>query len=237
MRNGLAVVIVGLLGCSQAGPSAADESPTPPPAETADQPEVAPEPEPTPDPVPEPEPVAEPEPAPQVAAVTVQMTAATLADDCGRGPTAAPPASTRQKAMRGESRGDVAKGARARRRCEQTSIQLAVVAAEGAEPVSITVKSVELLLESGDAIGTLRARQPSVWSDGDGYKPWDEKVGPGQDLSVSYALSQPEWNNVDRRRTQTYTVKAVISIAGVDQTVEHKVTVSAPTSLPPNVRT
>jgi hypothetical protein len=76
-----------------------------------------------------------------------------------------------------------------------------------------------------------------VWADAEGYSPWDQHIEPGQDLSVSYALSQPDWSAVQDRWNQTYTVKAVISISGTDQTVEQRVEVTAPTSLPPGVKT
>jgi hypothetical protein len=56
-------------------------------------------------------------------------------------------------------------------------------------------------------------------------------------LSVSYALSQPDLSAVKDRRDHTYTVKAVLSISGSDQTLEQSVEVAAPTSLPPGVKT
>lgn len=230
VRKRLAVVIVGLMGCRQAGPGAVEEVPPELPRQSESEPAVQPESVLAPE--------AEPEAEPEISAITVLMTSATLADDCGGGPMTPPPVQSKQEPERIRSKGDAAKrGRRAKRRCKQTSIQLAIVAADGAEPASVTVKSVELLLESGESVDTLMPREPSVWTDGDGYEPWDEKIGPGQDLSVSYALSRPDWGVVQDRRNKTYTVKAVVSIAGADQMVEHKATVSAPTSLPPNVKT
>ena len=66
----------------------------------------------------------------------------------------------------------------------------------------------------------------------DGYVPWDQRIEPEEDLSVSYALTQPDWSTVEDRRSQTYTVKAVISIAGNDRTLEQDVEVAMPTSQP-----
>ena len=233
MRKGFAVVLVcGLFGCSQASQPSGDEkapvSPSQP--QPDDDPSPVAQADPDPDPEPDPQPVAAASP------IEVHMTSATLADDCGGGPNTRP---KKMRAAKGASRikGDRSRKAKAKRRCEQSSIQLAITAPADAEPASMAVKSVELFLESGDSIGTLDVRAPSVWTDDDGYAPWDEKVEPAQELSVSYALTQPDWSKVADRWNQTYTVKAVLSIAGADQTLEHDVVVDAPTSLPPNVKT
>ncbi|MGH1342999.1 MAG: hypothetical protein ACRBN8_15660 [Nannocystales bacterium] len=234
MRKGLAVIVVGLLGCSPTGPSSADEQPPVSPA----QPES--EPQPVPEVTPEPEPGKDPAPEAGAADVIVLMTAATLADDCGGVPNTKPAAPVAKRKSKSTLKGDQAPGAkrkRAKRRCKQSSIQLAVTAPEGAAPTQITVKSVELRLASGESVGMLETQSPSVWSDADGYAPWDEKIEPGQDLSVSYGVTSPEWNKVKDRRSQTYTVKAVVSIAGSDQTLEQNVVVDVPASLPPNVKT
>ncbi|MEM6996857.1 MAG: hypothetical protein AAF721_40515 [Myxococcota bacterium] len=229
MRNAFAVVSVAALGLCLAACTSVDEKPPVSPTQPEPAATVAPDPEPIEEPQPEPE--AEP------AKISVQMTSATLADDCGRGPSTPPRARQPKGKLKSKRKGDMAKGAKARRRCEQSSIQLAIVAPEGVQPADMAVKSVELLLESGTSVGTLEARAPSVWSDDGGYTPWNQKVEPSQDLSVSYALSQPDWSKVEDRWNKTYTVKAVLSIAGADQTVEQNVVVDAPTSLPPNVKT
>jgi|GEM_PF-1364778 len=232
MRKGLAAVVFVMWGCSPSGPSGEDT-----PAVSPTQPEPTVE-------TPEPEPEPEPEPVPQAAGVEVLMTAATLADDCGGVPNTTPkpkPKPTQSFAAKSEpkrrGKSDRAMKSKAKRRCKQSSIQLAVTAAEGAKAATIAVKSVELLLASGDSLGMLTTRSPSVWTDGEGYAPWNETVEPGQDLSVSYAVSQPDWGRVDDRRSQRYTVKAVVSIAGADTTLEQNVVVDTPTSLPPNVKT
>jgi len=222
MRGAVLVVVVGLLGCSQSGPSGVDE--TPPVSPT--QPNV--------DPVADPvvDPADDPPPEPTASTITVHMTAATLADDCGGGPNVRP---KKRAAKRSQAKG--ARSRMAKRRCEQSSIQLSIVSPPDADPADMTVKSVDLSLESGTPVGKLQARAPSVWSEAGGYTEWNQKVEPGQELSVTYALTPPDWSTVEDRLSQTYTVKAVVSIAGADQTVEHDVVVTAPTSLPPNVRT
>ncbi len=239
MRKGLALAVVGLLGCSPTGPSPADDKPAVSPSQAEPGGTAAPDAE----AAPEPEVEAAPEPDAEAAEITVQMTAATLADDCGGGPKAPPPKPVPkakrkvERTSKSRSKSDRARGAKAKRRCEQSSIQLAVTAPQGAKPAQVAIKSVELRLESGELVGTLQTREPSVWLDPDGYKPWDENIRPGEDLSVSYALTRPDWSAVEDRWNQTYTVKAVVSVAGSDQSVEKKVVVDAPTSLPPNVKT
>lgn len=220
MRARFVLVLVGMLGCTKSGPGAADEGQ--PIAPT--QPQV--------------EPAVEPDVEPVTAAISVEMTAATLADDCGGGPNTAPlvPAKA-AKHKSDEGPPDPGAKAKAKRRCEQSSIQLAIVAPAGAEPAALAVRSVELFGESGALVGKLEARAPSVWSEADGYTPWDQGIEPGEDLSVSYALTQPDWSTVDDRWNQTFTVKAVVSIAGDDRTVQQTVAVAAPTSLPPGVKT
>lgn len=165
--------------------------------------------------------------------VTVTMTAATLADDCGGGaPVPAPP----KKSDRQDS--SARHGARARRACEQTSMQLAIVAPVGVAATSLRVKSVELFDENDVRVGKLTPRAPTRWSATRGtYEAWNESIAPTESLSVSYALSQPDWAAVTERWNKTFTVKAVITVGGSDQTVEHDVFVAAETSLPPNVRT
>jgi len=69
------------------------------------------------------------------------------------------------------------------------------------------------------------------------YQAWDQSVAPRQELSVSYALSEPPWDGVPNRRAQTYVLKAVITIGGGEQAVQREVSVAAPTILPPNVKT
>lgn len=224
MRTRFVFALVGVLGCTSSGPSSVDKAepvtPTQPPTAL---PDTTPE--------------AEPEPDPVAAAIDVQMTAATLANDCGGGPNTPPQAPSAKAATKLEKSDEAPSKSKAKRRCEQSSIQLAIVAPAGAEPAEVAVRSVELFLESGASVGKLEARAPSVWSEAEGYMPWDQKIAPGQDLSVSYAVTEPDWSNVEDRWNQTFKVEAVLSIGGSDRTVQQRVAVDAPTSLPPGVKT
>lgn len=191
-------------------------------------------------------------PAVVQAAAKIELTAVTLADDCGGTPpysapatpvkTVTTPATEPKKAkskqdsdMPDVSKGDMARGARAKRRCEQTSMQLAITAPTAG---SIKVKSVELFDESGKSLGVLAASKPTRWSDSNGmYEAWDEAVPASTLINVSYVLQQPDWVHIGDRWNRTYTLKTTITIGGVDQSAQKDVTLEAPTTLPPNVKT
>lgn len=219
MRTSFGWVFVGLMACTNAG-TVQDPGGPPPDPTTAPAPETPPASTPTP-------PASTP-PASTPATVTVQMTAVTLTDDCG-GP---PPAGKAKQKSAAHSKQDMPD-----RACDQSSMQLSVVAAAGGAPTQLTVKKVELLDDKGAMIGELTARTPTVWDPNGTYQPWDQSVAPGQELSVSYALSQPPWANVPDRWNRGYVLKAVLTIGGGEQSVQRDVRVSAPTILPPNVKT
>lgn len=168
---------------------------------------------------------------PAKTATRIELTAVTLADDCGG---VAPVRKQEKAALEAKSKAkqDMA---RAERRCEQTSMQLSIIAGDAG---NIQVKSVELFDDAGKSLGTLAASKPTRWSDGSGiYEAWDEKVAAGSTNSVSYVLAQPQWDRIGNRWNRTYTLKTVVSVGGVDQTAQKVVTLTAPTSLPPNVKT
>ena len=195
-----------------------------------------------------------PPPPATVGEVTVVMTAATLADDCGGSPPWGPPTASYDpppvqpkgitrpvgKAESEYADIDASKSkskSMARRRCEQTSMQLAVTAA-GGSPAKLQVKKVELFDQSGKSLGVLAASKPTRWSDkSSSYEAWDESVVPDQKLSVSYVLAQPNWDAVPDRMNKTYTVKAIVTVDGGDRAVSKDVEVRAPTILPPGVKT
>jgi len=222
MMRALALVLA-LAACTKAGPKT---EPTPQPPGIA--------------------PVTATTPPPATAGkVTVVMTAATLADDCGGsapwGPPTAqadpPPKQEKQKADTPDADAPKSKSM-ARRRCEQTSMQLSVTASAGGAPSKVAVKKVELFDQNGKSLGELTPSKPTQWSDKSStYEAWDEAVAPDQKLSVSYVLTQPNWDAVPDRMNKTYTVKATVTVAGGDQTVSKDVEVRAPTILPPGVKT
>lgn len=212
------LTVAVLAGCQKEQP---DELPRP---LAAPAPGVAFAQPPPPAPAPTPPP---PAPAPTT---TVELTAVTLADDCGG---AAPAHAPAKRALKAKS--DSAHVSRGARRCEQTSMQLAITASAAS---TLTVKSVELFDERGRSLGKLAARKPTRWSDTRGlYEAWDEKLPAATLVNASYVLQQPNWARIGDRWNRTYTLKTVVSIDGVESSARKSVTLSAPTTLPPNVKT
>jgi hypothetical protein len=188
--------------------------------------------------------------------VDVQLTAVTLADDCGGTPPwKAPPATiTAQADVKAEAKStttasvpksEAAKGVsksdmddrkmKAKRRCEQTSMQLAITADKAG---AIAITSAELFDDKGASIGVLAAGKPTKWNDQtSAYEDWDQKVGDHATAMVSYVLAQPDWSKTPDRWDKTYTLKVVVHVGDKDQKVEKAFQLEQEASLPPNVKT
>ena len=173
-------------------------------------------------------------PAPQRtgAAVTVEMVAATLGDPCGTAPAQKP--KPNRKASSETQHGAAA---RARRPCEPASMTLSVLSGTEAAPTTIKIKRVELFDENGTRIGELTSERPTAWSNDGVFAAWDEKVAAGRELSARYNLSQPDWTGVKDRWNKTFTLKVLVTVGGVDQTLESGVSLVTEVRLPPGVVT
>jgi hypothetical protein len=174
---------------------------------------------------------------PTQAELTIAITSVTLASDCGAGPSEAAAESQIERKRARDSDGDAEYAESAKRACEQTSMQLSVTGAVSGAPVQLRVKKVELLDDKGNLIGELVPRTPTIWSQGGTYRPWDQMVGPANELSVSYALSEPPWGAVNNRFNRTYVLRAVLTIGATDRTVQRDVHLSEPATLGPDVDT
>ncbi len=169
--------------------------------------------------------------------VDVAIASVTLADDCGTGPTAVPPAQPQAQVQAGDSlhepaakRSAGASMSMARRACEQSSVQLRV--ANGTDAASkVTIQKVELLDARGAKVADLTPRAPSRWAD-DTYQAWDEQVAASATLQVSYALTAPSV-----ARGATYTVRVTLVTGDGERTLEQPVHLEAEASLPPGVVT
>jgi hypothetical protein len=239
MRSVLLSLVI-LAGCTKVG-TESEPSAEPPvaKAEVVKRVDSIPAVSPTPPgpPAPAPAPAPPPKTAPKASA-RVELTAVTLADDCGgTTPNRAPSVradESRAKRSQDMEQDSSARGARARQRCEQTSMQLAIMSTDATK---IRVKSVRLYDEDGKLVATLTASKPTKWSTSTSmYETWDESVSSGT-FNVSYVLSQPSWDRVVDRWNKTFTLKAVVTVGGVDKTAQKDVSLAAPTTLPPNVRT
>jgi hypothetical protein len=163
------------------------------------------------------------------AKVTVTLTSVAFADDCGGTPPedapipAAPPMKTavvpsQPSVAAQEPAGHLA----VRRRCEQTSMQLAIAGEAGTE---LHIKSVEVFDPGGKSLGKLSASKPTRWDvTKAAYETWDEKVVAGP-MAVSYVLSQPGFVDHYDERDHTYTVKVIAEVGGVDQPLKTTVMV------------
>lgn len=167
--------------------------------------------------------------------VDIAIASVTLADDCGTGPTVAPPAPAPSQEKLASSAAESARpGASmkimADRACEQSSIQLRVANATTAAS-KVTIQRVELIDERGTKVADLTPRAPSRWAD-DSYQAWDEQVAASDTIQVSYALSAPHV-----ARGAMYTVRVVITSADGERTLEQQTMLEAEASLPPGVVT
>lgn len=174
--------------------------------------------------------------------VDIVIASVTLADDCGSGPTTAPPADApvitaqaEQEPISASQHSSAKRAAGASisadRACEQSSIQLRVANPTGAA-AKVAIQKIEVLDEAGNKVADLTPREPSKWTDDAAYAAWDEQVAPSSSLAVSYALNAPYL-----ARGATYTVRVIVAADGGAQTLEQPVTLHAEASLPPGVVT
>jgi hypothetical protein len=166
---------------------------------------------------------------------TVTLTSVAFAEDCGGTPPAQAPAQPPARRAPAKTAAvpsspaamevpaDQAPGNVAvQRRCEQTSMQLAVVAEAATE---LHIKSVEVVDDKGKSLGALTASKPTRWDDNRAaYEPWDERVAAGT-MSVSYVLSQPTFVNTWDERDRTYTVKVIATVGSAEQSLKTTVLV------------
>lgn len=197
---------------------------------------------------------------PPATEVSVELAAVTLGDECGDGWTPPPPVIT---AMATPARApgpapaqpapaevasmqpplppaDVAPGARARGHrwaCQQTSMQLSLVATGGG-PATIRIKQVELLDAAGQLLGRLAPKAPTYWV-ADAYQPWDQQLAAGQQVAASYVLASPNWDAMEGgqwgQRGKTFQVRVTLAVGARERTIEKQAI--TPTMMEPPVPT
>jgi hypothetical protein len=185
-----------------------------------------------------------------VSTVGVELSSVTLADDCGdNGPNIKPlpppgntkavnqdPAPKEAASERRAPASDIAAGACAEgancggpgpRQCESTSMQVSIKG--NGQKTKIKVKQVELLDSSGKVVANLTARKPMKW-DGSGYVAWDESVDGG-DVSASYLLSAPDWNQLTKGRwnaaNHRFQLRVTITVGDKDRQIDKQSIVPA----------
>jgi hypothetical protein len=159
--------------------------------------------------------------APQVGpAVSVDLSGATIADDCGDGTV-----------PRREKRDDDHDGDRGWALCVPTSMQLSVRSPREALATTIRIKKVELVDPSGAVLQTLASRHPARWDNDGAYTPWNEQVSPGQTLAASYLLTPPDWNKLVGGRynanTKIFQLRVTVAIGDTIRTIERQTTTPA----------
>lgn len=156
--------------------------------------------------------------------VDVAIASVKLADDCGE--TVAGDAAEKQdvSSMAGDCAGDCSFS----RVCEQTQLQVSV-RSMAAGPTKVGIKRVELLDDSGKAIGTLRAKAATRWSNDGSYAAWDQVVAAGEVMAASWALSAPDWGALPGGRdpSRKVRVRVTFSIGDGEKTFEKEAAISA----------
>jgi hypothetical protein len=173
---------------------------------------------------------SQPKPAPN--GIVVDVASVALAQDCGDQPMPPPavPQANRPAPAEGEAAPQDKVGSLSESRqesCDQTRIQLSIKAAGAAK---IHIKRVELLDASGKVVGNLTPRTPSKWVN-DSYQAWNEQVVAGDQVTASYALSAPKWDELGGRDPSvTYRVRVTVAVGDEERTIDKaaSTTVEAP---------
>jgi hypothetical protein len=99
------------------------------------------------------------------------------------------------------------------RSCEPGTLQLSLHS--GAQAETIKLQRVEIRDKSGKLVGTLAMQEPTVWTSAGAYEAWDQKIGAGQVMAVSYKLSPLDWSGVAGGAMALYeqTFQATVVIA------------------------
>jgi len=175
---------------------------------------------------------------PPVAALSVEIGAVTLADDCA--PKDAPAGMVPEEAAPPSTPAAPARRAPGYRgHCDQTTMQLMIKTPASFKAGTVKIKKVELLDADGKLLQTLAARNPRAWKNTTSYLPWDEKVGPSAGINSMYDLASPDWNTLTKGRwnahSKKFQVRVVVEIGNASKTVTRQAITAA--RLPPPVPT
>ena len=173
-------------------------------------------------------------------AVAISVSSIHLADDCGKPANTAPP--TPGVVTPTPPRAYAVPGRASQRPCDQSVLQLQLVAAATATATTIAIHKIELLNNAGSILGELTSRSPKQWLAAGKYAAWDQKIAGGATIKASYALSAPLWPSYGLTRAaaakQTYRLRVTVTTNGNEQVVTGQATVvSPPTPIQPSVPT
>ena len=180
---------------------------------------------------------------PPASALTVELGAVTLADDCA--PPPPPPAAKVAPSSMVPASPPVPGAAPARTapgyrgHCDQTTMQLKISTPADFKAGTVKIKKVELLDSDGKLLQSLTARNPRAWKNATTYLPWDEKVGASAGINSMYDLTSPDWNKLTNGRwnahSKTFQVRVVVEVGNASKTVTKQAITAA--RLPPAVPT
>lgn len=149
--------------------------------------------------------------------VEASVASVTLGDDCAEN-------AERDGLVAPADRGACAPNTPCPSFCTQTGLRISLQAAETGEDVPFEILRVRMYTMEGDLVEELDGRNPRRFSE-EGYIDWDEMVFPGADLSVSYDLNAPNWEEIgDGDAWETYgmsfRIEVDVRIDGVETTLE-----------------
>ncbi|MSP60449.1 MAG: hypothetical protein EXR72_08915 [Myxococcales bacterium] len=168
-------------------------------------------------------------------AVTVSISSATLADDCGA-PPAGPGAAVQSKAASDQT------GVRmARRACRQTSVQLGLASGSDGAPSTFAIVKAQLFdAATGKLVQEMATRNPQVWAASGRFQSWDRVVKANQKLQVSYDMNAPDWSKMGGSQMaaqgKSFRLVMTVRVGGKQTTIESTVQ-SAELMMEPNVVT
>lgn len=151
---------------------------------------------------------------------SINVTAATLADDCGQGAPAAqePAATMATPAPAAAIAASCPQGVDCsfRAPCQQSSVQLDLTAVGTGTPAPVAVTDIELLDKAGASLGHMTGRAPQVWID-NAYTTWDAQLRPGERLRLSVPASAPPWDKIAGGRWGggMFQVRVTVTVGGV----------------------
>ncbi len=109
--------------------------------------------------------------------------------------------------------------------CQQSSLQLRIVASDDGVEVPFEIVSVRVIDPETGGSSTLTTRNPRLFVDG--YTAWDETIAPSDELDVSYETSAPDWGAISSGADSddrfgwghAYDIEVRVRVDGVERTL------------------
>lgn len=177
-------------------------------------------------------------------AVVISVSSIHLADDCGEiasappvnpaavAPTSPPPPTVIARPERRAQPSDSVRMDQPEHQCDQSALQLQLVAAASPNATVIAIRKIELLDEAGKVLGELTPRSPTQWMPSGQYTAWDQSIAGGATIKASYALSAPTWPayglTLATAAQQTFRLRVTVTANGSEQVVSGQATVVSP---------